>query len=137
MRMQQCLVVVIGGSIAGYLTALQLRKNPFVTDIVIIEQDTYPQTAGFRKYVPHSPHVHQINFHALEQIRQLAPQFDRKFNDFGLPDLHWGGSNVGVLTQWGMLDRDSPLGFTTKIGSRVLVEQILSVQSLQRLPQFP
>ena len=65
--------IVLGGSIAGLLTARILAQ--YIEKVTIIEKDVLPINPGTRKSVPQGHHPHVILSKALQLIEKWFPEF--------------------------------------------------------------
>jgi len=110
--------VVVGGSVAGLLTA-RILCNHF-HKITIIERDFYPEGDGPRKGLPQGHHQHFIMAQGQKILEQLFPGIQAELGAAGapLPDM---GMAINFLfpTGWGPLFR---CGQPTFVCSRPLVE---------------
>ncbi|WP_419832272.1 NAD(P)/FAD-dependent oxidoreductase [Endozoicomonas atrinae] len=68
--------VVIGGSIAGLMTAKTL--SPFFREVIILEKDTLNSENGLHKGVGQGPHSHVLLPSGMEILKQLldSPEFN-------------------------------------------------------------
>ncbi|HVU65627.1 MAG TPA: NAD(P)-binding protein [Ktedonobacteraceae bacterium] len=71
--LQEKKAIVIGGGIAGLLTARVLADH--FTDVLVIERDSSPEKPGARPGVPQSFHLHQILPRGEIILQQLFPGF--------------------------------------------------------------
>lgn len=62
---------IIGGSIAGLLTAVALRDS--FDEVVIVESDDLPEQPGHRKGVPQGNQVHALLAIGVRSMEQLLP----------------------------------------------------------------
>ncbi|MDZ8189430.1 MAG: FAD-dependent monooxygenase [Nostoc sp. ChiSLP02] len=81
-------VVVIGGSIAGLLSAKVLTK--YFERVTVIERDNFTQEAEHRAGVPQSPHVHTLLKRGLQVLEELFPGIETQLADSGASSLDWG-----------------------------------------------
>lgn len=63
--------VIIGGSIAGLLAARALMDR--FREVVLVERDQFPATAGYRKGVPQARHAHVLLSSGREALERLLP----------------------------------------------------------------
>ncbi|GGR09481.1 FAD-dependent oxidoreductase [Streptomyces netropsis] len=77
--------VVVGGSIAGLLTARVLADH--VARVVVVEQDPLPEGPVPRRGVPQSTHVHGLGVRGLRTIEGLLPGFTDELTGAGAPLL--------------------------------------------------
>lgn len=122
--------VVIGGSIAGLLTAQVLTK--YFDTVTVIERDQLPDRPTFRNGAPHARHAHGLLVRGQQIIESYFPGFTEGVlaNGAILSNM---GRDVAfhVGGQW-MLTYDSPLDL---VGcSRALIEYQMYTQ-LRRNPK--
>lgn len=75
-------VVVIGGGIAGLVTAITLA--PHFEQVIVLERDRYPDGPAERTYAPQNAHIHVLLARGLERLTQLIPEFPTWLDEFGL-----------------------------------------------------
>jgi len=63
--------IVIGGSIAGLLTAQVLTK--YFHHVTIIERDRFPEKPEQRHGIPQAHHVHALLIRGQQILEQLFP----------------------------------------------------------------
>ncbi len=73
--------VVLGGSIAGLLSAAALSDS--FTMVTIVERDELDDAPVFRRGVPQANQVHQLMSLGLERIEQLLPGFGQDLLNHG------------------------------------------------------
>ncbi|HEU4327801.1 MAG TPA: FAD-dependent monooxygenase [Roseiflexaceae bacterium] len=122
--------IVIGGSIAGLLSASVLARH--FARVTIIERDRLPEEAGPRKGVPQGNHAHQLLTRAAWVLEDLLPGIGQEL-------LAAGAEEIDCFNQILMFVSDRPLlrmppGPTTYAGSRALVEWVVR-QRVAALPQ--
>jgi 2-polyprenyl-6-methoxyphenol hydroxylase-like FAD-dependent oxidoreductase len=79
--------VVVGGSMAGLLAARSLAGH---FDLVtLIERDTFPDEAVFRKGVPQSRHLHVFLKRGLEIVKRMFPGIEGELLDAGAAPVRW------------------------------------------------
>jgi len=132
MELQNKRALIIGGGIAGLLTARVLAD--LYDDVLVIERDSRPEQPGTRPGTPQSFHLHQMLPRGEVVLEQLFPGF--------LGDLRTLGA---FQTQNTMIQMANPYGtipFPVAPGdnigvtySRGLLEWILR-QRVQALPQI-
>lgn len=69
--------VVIGGSLAGLLSARALAKH--FSRVTVIERDSYPAQAVVRTGVPQAHHVHALLLRGLQIIESEFPRIREQF----------------------------------------------------------
>jgi flavin-dependent dehydrogenase len=110
--------VVIGGSMAGLLTARVLADH--FARVTIVERDSLPDGPAFRKGVPQSRHLHVLLSSGRTVLGQLFPGIDEELSAAGAIPVEWP-RDVLWLTARGWCTR-----FTTDIrilcASRELLE---------------
>ena len=77
--------VVIGGSLAGLLTARVLTDH--FDKVTLIDRDRFPDTAEFRPGIPQSRHLHVLWTKGLEIIEDLFPGIEEELLGAGVPEL--------------------------------------------------
>ena len=63
--------VVVGGSITGLLTARVLSDH--FAEVIVLEQDVFPEGAAARRGVPQASHVHSLLSRGRALFEQLFP----------------------------------------------------------------
>lgn len=92
--------IVIGGSIAGMLTARVLTNH--FAQVTVIERDVLPQTPDFRKGAPHARHAHGLLVRGQQIMENYFPGLTAELKDQGAIfanmgtdlSLHIGGMAV-------------------------------------------
>lgn len=92
--------IVIGGSIAGMLTARVLTNH--FAQVTVIERDILPQTPDFRKGAPHARHAHGLLVRGQQIMESYFPGLTAELKDQGAVfanmgtdlSLHIGGVAV-------------------------------------------
>jgi 2-polyprenyl-6-methoxyphenol hydroxylase-like FAD-dependent oxidoreductase len=113
--------IVIGGSIAGLLTAQVLRR--WFGEVLIIDRDQLSGPATHRKGTPQSKHAHGLLARGLKVIEELVPGYSAELTARGavsadlLGDVLW--YNDGHLVRRGPSDLDGLMA------SRPLIESTL------------
>ncbi|KEI70165.1 NAD(P)/FAD-dependent oxidoreductase [Endozoicomonas elysicola] len=85
--------VVIGGSVAGLMTAKTL--SPFFREVVILEKDTLNSENGLHKGVGQGPHSHVLLPSGMEILKQLLDSPELNPREYGIypadaaEDLKW------------------------------------------------
>ncbi len=89
--------IVIGGSIAGLLTAQVLTK--YFHHVTIIERDRFPEKPEQRHGIPQAHHVHALLIRGQQILEQLFPGIIAELTNSGAPildsiaDCPWLGYN--------------------------------------------
>ncbi|WP_445633873.1 NAD(P)/FAD-dependent oxidoreductase [Nostoc sp. DSM 114161] len=89
--------IVIGGSIAGLLTAQVLTK--YFDRVTIVERDRFPEQPEQRHGVPQAHHVHVLLIRGQQILEQLFPGIIAELTSSGTPivdsiaDCPWLGYN--------------------------------------------
>ncbi|GAB4207016.1 MAG: hypothetical protein OHK0022_34710 [Roseiflexaceae bacterium] len=122
--------IVIGGSIAGLLTASVLTRS--FAQVTIIERDRLPEGAVQRKGVPQARHAHQLLTRGAWVLEELLP-------GIGSELLAAGAREIDCFNEIVMLNADLPVmrmppGPTTYAASRDLLEWVVR-QRVNALPQ--
>ena len=116
--------IVIGGSIAGMLTARVLSGH--FERVTIIDRDALPDSPEPRKGAPQSAHVYVLLRRGLLIMQQLFPQLNDDLTQAGALRVNWTRELV-VFTPAGWSPRfDS--GYITRTCSRGLLEQTIRRQ---------
>ncbi|MCB0254110.1 MAG: FAD-dependent monooxygenase [Anaerolineae bacterium] len=87
--------VVIGGSIAGMLTARVLTNH--FDRVTVIERDALPETPEFRKGAPHARHAHGLLARGQQIMESLFPGLTEELQALGAIPTNMGrGLNLYV-----------------------------------------
>jgi pimeloyl-ACP methyl ester carboxylesterase/2-polyprenyl-6-methoxyphenol hydroxylase-like FAD-dependent oxidoreductase len=86
--------IVIGGSMAGLVAASVLADR--FAEVVIVDRDTFPDDAAFRKGVPQSRHLHVLLARGAQILEQLLPGFRADLAAAGAVPLRWP-ADIGLL----------------------------------------
>jgi 2-polyprenyl-6-methoxyphenol hydroxylase-like FAD-dependent oxidoreductase len=111
-RYQQA--IVIGGSIAGLITAQVLSQH--FAQVTLIERDHFSEQAEHRKGVPQARHAHQLLLRGLQAVEQIFPGLTEELKAAGAVPV-----NLGQELRWYVFGQ-----------TRVQYESSLSVISLSR-----
>lgn len=118
--------VVIGGSIAGCLTARVL--SDYFDKVTIFEADTPPDEAVPRKAVPQGNHIHTLLAGGTAVIRKYFPTIHDDLvaagADYGDPQIKWRLFSGGAWTQ------RIPSGLGSYVMSRPLLEATVRKHTL-------
>jgi pimeloyl-ACP methyl ester carboxylesterase/2-polyprenyl-6-methoxyphenol hydroxylase-like FAD-dependent oxidoreductase len=94
--------IVIGGSMAGQLAARVLADR--FAQVLIVDRDTFPDEAAFRKGVPQSRHLHVLLARGAQILEELLPGFQADLAAAGAVRLRWP-ADAGVLGAAGWATR--------------------------------
>jgi pimeloyl-ACP methyl ester carboxylesterase/2-polyprenyl-6-methoxyphenol hydroxylase-like FAD-dependent oxidoreductase len=94
--------IVIGGSMAGLLAARVLADR--FAEVVIVDRDTFPDDAAFRKGVPQSRHLHVLLARGAQILEELLPGFRADLAAAGAVPVRWP-ADVGLLGAAGWATR--------------------------------
>lgn len=113
--------LVIGGSIAGTLAAAAVA--PHFDEVLLLDRDTLPEEATFRKGVPQGAHFHALLAAGRKAMEELLPGFSEHAFAMGAARLD-SAYDVMRLDRVGWSPRfASPLEFL--MASRPLIEKAL------------
>ncbi|OEV11500.1 FAD-dependent oxidoreductase [Streptomyces nanshensis] len=98
-------VVVMGGSVAGLLTALALSDR--AEQVTVLERDRYGDGPGYRPGVPQSRHTHVLLAGGIEALDALLPGLLPELRAAGAPFLSVPG-DLGVWQADGWISRRNP-----------------------------
>lgn len=80
--------VVVGGSIAGLITAAVLTKH--FKKVTLIDGDTLGSNLEARKATPQGHHVHGLLSSGWEAVKEIFPGIDKELMDQGAHWVHFG-----------------------------------------------
>ncbi|MCF2146417.1 FAD-dependent monooxygenase [Desmonostoc muscorum LEGE 12446] len=83
--------IVIGGSIAGLLTAQVLTK--YFDRVIIIERDRFPEQPEQRHGVPQAHHAHVLLIRGQQILEQLFPGIIAELTNSGTPTIDWAADS--------------------------------------------
>ncbi len=121
--------VVIGGSMAGLLTARVLAGH--LDRVTLIERDALPHEAEHRKGVPQGRQLHALLARGLQIIDRLFPGYRADLLAAGAVPVRLPADML-MLTPFGWLDRRAP-GWEAVSASRPLFENTVR-RRLRDLP---
>jgi 2-polyprenyl-6-methoxyphenol hydroxylase-like FAD-dependent oxidoreductase len=113
--------IVVGGSVAG-LCAARVLADVF-DKVTVLDRDSYPEDAKYRKGVPQSRHPHALLDGGRRRLERLFPGFDKKMLGGGALELD-PGLNMAVLRADGWAPRRKT-PHTLLFSSRVLIESVI------------
>jgi 2-polyprenyl-6-methoxyphenol hydroxylase-like FAD-dependent oxidoreductase len=87
--------VVIGGSIAGLITAGVL--SPFFERVTILERDEIADHPAIHKSIPQGNHLHLMLLSGQRVLSRLYPDFTETLQELGAVRLRWGKDNTTLL----------------------------------------
>ncbi len=121
--------VVIGGSIAGLLTARVLAD--YFTKVTVIERDQLPDSPTFRKGTPQARHAHGLLVRGQEIMESFFPGLTESLLANGATQANMG--NESAFYFGGKWLRSFPSALAALGCSRALIEH----QLYQRLRSYP
>ncbi len=125
--------VVIGGSMAGLFTARVLSDH--FARVIVIERDSFPDTAEFRNGVPQARHVHALLARGQRIMEDMFPGLAEDFKEIGAPRIEWG-TDTAFLTPGGWVKRFAT-GYQTNLISRIALEHLIRKRlALRRNVEF-
>lgn len=113
--------IVIGGSIAGLLTARALTDH--FERVTIIERDALPRSAAERAGTPQGKHPHNVLTRGMRLMESLIPGLEADLRAHGVPFANWG-KHVRTLTRGGWL-RNIETDLFSPVVSRSLLEWLI------------
>ncbi len=123
--------IVIGGSIAGLLTARVLTNH--AARVTIIERDRLPGAPAFRKGAPHARHPHGLLARGLQIMEELFPGLTEELHAGGARPVNAGSGIRLVIGDAPVQPFVTPLSVTAC--SRPLLEYTIASR-LRRMPQI-
>jgi 2-polyprenyl-6-methoxyphenol hydroxylase-like FAD-dependent oxidoreductase len=87
--------IVIGGSIAGLMTARVLADK--FEQVVVLERDHIADEPAIHKSIPQGNHVHALLLSGEQILSKLYPEFTKKLEGLGAVRLRWGKDNAILL----------------------------------------
>lgn len=121
--------IVIGGSIAGLLTARVL--SDYFNAVTIIERDELQPESDFRGGVPQARHLHTLLIKGEHILMQLFPGFQQDLEAAGAVVARWGLDSSFLLPAGWTLRFD--MGLTSHIITRGQLEKLVR----QRITDTP
>ena len=124
-------VIVIGGSIAGLLSARVLAD--YFEQVIIIDRDKFPETPQARRGVPQSVQPHVLFTKGYRILGEFFPGIEEKLNHNGALTIDWAREFKHFLEgQWG-IETKQPSDIVSVTCSRYLLEWTIR-QELLKLP---
>ncbi|ESA37691.1 monooxygenase fad-binding protein [Leptolyngbya sp. Heron Island J] len=120
--------IVIGGSIAGLLTARVLLDH--YDHVILLERDQLPDGPEVRPGVPQAQHVHALLLQGYHLVESLFPNLTDDLIAQGAQLLDWT-NDWKFLTMWAWMPQHKS-NLKGLICSRLLLEWYLRQQLLQR-----
>ncbi len=121
--------IVIGGSIAGLMTARVLSQH--FGRVTIVERDALPQSSDYRNGAPQARHLHVLLARGQRIMEKYFPGFEHDIYHTGAPVIQ-GGLNNLTLTAAGWIRRFDA-GVTLSATGRASLEWLVR-QRVQALP---
>ncbi len=110
--------IVIGGSIAGLVTARALADH--FDRVTVIERDHFPEVPAPRPGVPQTRQIHVLLLKGQMILEQLFPGLQQELGEHGAPEMDWTGDCLTFsFDQWAPRFYS---GMTTRFASRELLE---------------
>jgi 2-polyprenyl-6-methoxyphenol hydroxylase-like FAD-dependent oxidoreductase len=121
--------VVLGGSLAGLLTARVLADH--FEEVTLIERDAYPDTTGARKGIPQANHVHGLLARGRKILEELFPGVQDEMIAGGAPVVDMA-NEVAWFTPagWGVR-------FPSDISVLAFTRPLLDLHVRRRLAEHP
>ncbi|MFZ4828526.1 MAG: NAD(P)/FAD-dependent oxidoreductase [Phototrophicaceae bacterium] len=123
--------VIIGGSVAGLLTAAAIRQA--FDQVWVIERDKLEANFESRKGAPQGQHVHNLLVTGLNTMEALLPGFTADLDARGARYLQYG-MDVRSLTKGGWL-QGFESHYVSRAASRGLVEGVIRAK-VKALPNI-
>lgn len=128
MQSSQTHAIVIGGSMAGLLTARVL--SDFFDQVTIIERDKLPDAPDYRNGTPQGRHLHALLTRGQRIMEDYFPGFEDELAAYGSPRIHWA-YNTRIITIGGPSPR-----FESQIYSNLTSRHTLEHIVRQRVRQI-
>ena len=119
--------IIIGGSIAGLLTARVLLNH--FDHVTLVEKDQLPNSPKVRPSIPQAQHVHVLLLHGYRLVESLFPNLTTDLTTQGAQLLDWT-NDWKFLSMWAWMPQHKS-NLTGLICSRLLLEWYLRQQLLQ------
>ena len=128
-RAQGCHAVVLGGSLAGLLTARVLADH--FEEVTLIERDVYPDTTAARRGIPQANHVHGMLARGRQILEELFPGVQDEMIAAGAPVV-----DIANEIAW-----FTPAGWGIRFPSDIMVlaftRPLLDLHVQRRLAEHP
>ena len=128
-RAQGRRAVVLGGSLAGLLTARVLSDH--FDEVTLIERDAYKETAEVRRGIPQANHVHGLLLRGRQVLEDLFPGLQDEMMAAGVPLVDMA-KEVAWYTRagWGVR-------FPSEMKVLAFTRPVLDLHVRRRLTQIP
>ena len=123
------LAVVIGGSIAGLVTARILADH--FNRVTIVERDALPESPEPRAGIPQAHHVHVLLERGQQIAEQLFPGLQNELAQAGAPRIDWLND-----VRWMSFNRWGPR-FPSNLVTQFATRGLLEYSIRRRLSAFP
>ncbi|WP_169082649.1 FAD-dependent oxidoreductase [Paenibacillus sp. PL91] len=126
--------IVIGGSIAGLMTARVLSQ--YFEDVLIIDKDEFPDLPVDRVGVPHGFHPHRFTARGKMITEQLFPGYEEDLRKLGSPSSL--NKTAHIMTQYGTVagpyDRDD-IKFSRAALEWVIHRRVKAISNVRFMPK--
>ncbi len=124
-------VIVIGGSIAGLLSARVLAD--YFEQVIIIDRDKFPETPQARRGVPQSVQPHVLFTKGYRILGEFFPGIEEKLNHNGALTIDWAREFKHFLEGQWAIESKQPSDIVSVTCSRYVLEWTIR-QELLKLP---
>jgi 2-polyprenyl-6-methoxyphenol hydroxylase-like FAD-dependent oxidoreductase len=118
-------ILIIGGGMAGLLTALAIAEDG--RSVAVIERDHGPAVPEARPGIPQGRFVHQLLARGLQLVGEIVPDAESILRAAGAVPIEWH-TEVRWLTAVGWMPRSDSYQLTTLSCSRELLEHVVRVR---------
>lgn len=138
-RTQPKRAIVIGGSIAGLLSAKVLSDE--FDEVLIVERDTIAASAAERTGVPQSPQPHILLAQGYRLLKDFFPNLDSSLQQAGAVPIDWGQDfHYFAFGDW-CATTANPTGLDSFSCTRPLLEtalrqQVEQISNVKRLSPY-
>jgi flavin-dependent dehydrogenase len=126
--------IVIGGSIAGLMTARVLSE--YFEDVLIIDKDEFPEQPVDRAGVPHGFHPHRFTARGKMITEKLFPSYEEDLRKLGSPTSL--NKTAHIMSQYGTVagpyDRDD-IKFSRAALEWVIRRRVKAISNVRFLPK--